>query len=132
MPGRREPEEQPGERGQADRERQHGAVDTMAGTGKRFGGSAHVDRANRPHGADDPTPPPTSESARLPTSSWRSSRLRLAPIAVRTAISRCLAAARARSRFAMFAQAISSTNATADSRTSRPVSAEDSRTCRRT
>ena len=44
----------------------------------------------------------------------------MAPSAVRTAISFCRVAARASSRFAMLAQAISSTNTTATSRTSNP------------
>ncbi len=44
---------------------------------------------------------------------WRSSRPRPAPSAVRTANSRCRVSARASSRFARFAHAISSTNPTA-------------------
>ncbi len=43
-------------------------------------------------------------------------RLRRAPRAIRTAISLCRSAARASSRFATFAQAISRTNATAPRR----------------
>ncbi len=62
-----------------------------------------------------PSAPPMAESSRLSVSSCLMSRARPAPSARRTAISRDRAEARASSRLAMFAQAISSTNATAPS-----------------
>ena len=93
-----------------------------SGIGSRFGGSAAL---IAPHGprprATTPIAPPTIDSIRLSASSWRSSRLRLAPIAVRMAISFCRAAARASSRLAMLAHAISSTKPTAPSSTSSAV-----------
>ncbi len=49
-------------------------------------------------------------------SNWRTTRKRLAPIAARTAISRCRPSARDSSRFATFVQAISSTMPTAATR----------------
>ena len=57
--------------------------------------------------------PPATASSTLSVSSCRTMRPRLAPRAARTAISRWRASARESSRFATFAQAISSTNATA-------------------
>ncbi len=62
-----------------------------------------------------PAIPPIAESSTLSVSICRMMRPRLAPIAARIAISFCLAALRARSRLATFAQAISSTNPTAPS-----------------
>ena len=58
---------------------------------------------------------PTSESTRLSTRSCRTSRQRLAPSAALTATSRSRVLARASSRFATLAQAISSTMPTAPS-----------------
>ena len=60
-----------------------------------------------------PTTPLISDSSTLSTSSCRTMRQRLAPSETRTAISRDRCAARASSRLATLAQAISSTNATA-------------------
>ena len=60
-----------------------------------------------------PTASPPSASARLSVASWRSSRRFDAPSAPRTAISRSRAVARASSRCATFAHAISRTNPTA-------------------
>ena len=60
-----------------------------------------------------PAAPPSEESTRLSTSICRSRRARLAPSAVRTAISFWREAARASSRLATFADAISSTQPTA-------------------
>ncbi len=65
-----------------------------------------------------PAAPPTAESNTLSVSSCRASRQRPAPIAVRIAISRCRAVARASSRLARLAQAISSTKPTAPMSTS--------------
>ncbi|HEX7085183.1 MAG TPA: hypothetical protein VF198_02385 [Vicinamibacterales bacterium] len=60
-----------------------------------------------------PATPPASAIARLSASSWRTRRARLAPMAARTAISRSRSTPRASSRFAMLAQATSSSAATA-------------------
>ena len=62
---------------------------------------------------DSPKPktPLISASSTLSTSSWRTIRQRDAPSETRTLISRERCAARASSRLATFAQAISSTNA---------------------
>jgi hypothetical protein len=53
-----------------------------------------------------PRVPPTTAKSTLSVRSWRRMRARPAPIAVRTAISRWRPSARARSRFAMLAQAM--------------------------
>ena len=58
---------------------------------------------------------PAIESTRLSTMSWRTSRQRPAPSAARMPTSRSRAVARASSRFATFAHAISSTMPTAPS-----------------
>ena len=68
-----------------------------------------------------PTMPPIAESTRLSISSCARSLARLAPIAVRTAISFCREAARASSRFATFADAMSSTQPTAANSTTSAV-----------
>jgi len=60
-----------------------------------------------------PSRPPAVESSTLSVSSCRSSRARRAPSASRTAISRCRPLARASSRPATLAHAISSSSATA-------------------
>ena len=60
-----------------------------------------------------PTAPPAALSTRLSTSSCRTILVRLAPSAVRIAISRRLSRTRASSRLPMLPQAISSTSATA-------------------
>jgi hypothetical protein len=60
-----------------------------------------------------PSAPPAAASTRLSMSSCCTRRTRLAPIAIRTLISRPREAARASSRFATFAQITSSTSATA-------------------
>ena len=60
-----------------------------------------------------PATPPSRDNRTLSVSSWRMRRARLAPRASRTAISRRRAAALDSSRFAIFAQAISSTAPTA-------------------
>ena len=65
-----------------------------------------------------PKTPPNRASRMLSVSNWRSNRVRLAPMVVRIEISRARTVARARRRFARFAQAISSTTTTAASRTS--------------
>ena len=65
-----------------------------------------------------PRPAPSRLSSRLSVSSCRTSLERPAPSAVRMAISDPRAAARARSRLATFAHAISSTKPTAPSRSS--------------
>ena len=58
---------------------------------------------------------PRIDSRRLSIISWRTSRQRLAPSAARMPISRSRAVARASSRFATFAHAMSSTIPTAPS-----------------
>ena len=74
-------------------------------------------RSRTPHVAStSPSAPPITDSKTLSVRSWRSSRPRAAPSALRTAISACRAFERARSRFAMFAHAMSSTNTTAPRR----------------
>jgi hypothetical protein len=64
-----------------------------------------------------PASAPSAESIALSTSSWRITRPREAPIARRSAVSRRLAKARARHRFATFKQASSSTRPVAASST---------------
>jgi len=66
-----------------------------------------------------PSTPPNSASRTLSVSNWRSKRRRLAPSVVRIEISLARAVARARRRFATFAQPIRSTTTTAASKTSR-------------
>lgn len=70
---------------------------------------------NRPvnHASTRPRAAPSRASSVLSISHWRAIRNRPAPMASRTAISRCRADARASSRLATFAQAINSTNPTA-------------------
>ena len=66
-----------------------------------------------PHRANNtPSAAPQMDSSKLSLRSWRTSRERPAPRAMRTANSRCRAAPRARSRFATLAQAISNTRPT--------------------
>ena len=64
----------------------------------------------------NPAAPPASEISKLSVRSCRINLHRPAPIAIRTAISLCLASPRATRRLARFAQAISSTNPTIDIR----------------
>ena len=66
-----------------------------------------------------PATPPATESTRLSVTSWRTSRVRVAPSASRTAISRRLPKARASSMVAMLTHAMSRTNPAAISSTSR-------------
>ena len=61
----------------------------------------------------NPAAPPTHDRTTLSTTSWRMTRARLAPSAIRSAISFCRSTARASSRLATLAQAISRTSATA-------------------
>ena len=92
-----------------------------SGTGRRFAGITASIASTAHSAASNPAAPPIDDSTRLSTSSCRSSRPRLAPSAVRTAISFCRDAARASSRFATFADAISSTQPTAQSSTTSAV-----------
>ena len=72
--------------------------------------------ASTPHTAtSSPSAPPTAASSTLSVSSCRTRRARPAPSARRIAISRCRTDERASSRFATFAQAMSSTQPTAAS-----------------
>ena len=66
-----------------------------------------------------PAAPPASDSTRLSIRSWRISCPREAPIESRTAISFCRAKARAISRFATLAQAMSNTRPTMHMSTTR-------------
>ena len=68
-----------------------------------------------------PASAPSTHSARLSTSSWRTRWRRPAPIASRTAISFCRDQARASSRLATLAQAISTTRPTMPASTSSGV-----------
>ncbi len=71
-----------------------------------------------PHDATmTPSAPPASASTALSVSSWRMTRQRPAPSALRTAISLARAVPRASSRFATLAHAINSTKTTAPTRT---------------
>ena len=70
--------------------------------------AATIHRAN-----SRPSSPPASASRQLSVTNCATRRLRLAPSAARTPSSLVLAVARASSRFATFAHAISSTSATA-------------------
>ena len=66
-----------------------------------------------PHQANSsPTPAASSARTRFSVSAWRTSRILLAPSAVRSENSLRRAAARASTRFATLAQAISRTNPT--------------------
>ena len=69
--------------------------------------------ANRPAESARPSRPAHAASTRLSTRSCRTMRQRLAPIDIRTETSCARVAARASSRLATFAHAISRTNATA-------------------
>jgi hypothetical protein len=79
----------------------------------RLAGFNHVNARMPVPAIRSPTMPPPAASTRLSVDSWRSSRPRLAPSAPRTAISRSRTVARARSRCATFAHAMTSTNPTA-------------------
>ena len=90
---------------------------TSATRGNDAGLSAS--RASMPQPANStPSPPPMRERTRLSVSSCRTSRQRLAPSAVRMAISFWRAAARASSRLATLAQVMIRTKPTAPSSTS--------------
>ena len=90
---------------------------TLAARGKLPGASAsRLDSA--PLAISRPSAALSPHSSRLSTSSRRTSRPRLAPSAARTAISLERDTARASSRFATFAQAISSRKPTAASKDS--------------
>ena len=73
------------------------------------GGGAAWNAAVTAQAMATPAAPPRSDNSTLSVRSWRTSRVRLAPSARRTATSRRLDEARDSSRFAMLAQAISST-----------------------
>jgi hypothetical protein len=75
--------------------------------------TAQSRRRRRANPTRKPAIPPTLASTTLSTISSRAMRGRLAPRAARTAISLRRSTARASSRFATFAQAISRTTATA-------------------
>ena len=84
--------------------------------------AAMVVRTRTPHRAiTSPATPPASAKATLLVRSWRTSRRRSAPKAVRIAISRSRAEERASRRLATLAQAIKSTRPTAPIRIHRAV-----------
>ena len=68
-----------------------------------------------------PEPPPRNARSMFSVSSWRRMRIRWAPSATRTAISRLRAEARAINRFATLAQTMRRTKPTAPRRTKRAV-----------
>ena len=91
------------------------AVDarSRAVAGTLFEPSTRIPASADERQAQSPSAPPATASSTLSVSSWRTIRPRLAPSAARTAISFCRASARDSSRFATFAQAMSSTKPTA-------------------
>ena len=90
------------------------AMGSEAGTSLASNGTADA-------ATSTPSAPPSSASTRLSVINWRTRRSRPAPMAVLTASSLWRANPRASSRFARFAQAISSTQ------TAAPLSASSSR-----
>src|SRR5207247_2614874 len=92
------------------------SIETWCGSGTPGGTSASSTSLPQ-HANPHPSTPPQRESKRLSVSIWRNRRQRVAPSALRTAISFWRAAARERSSVATFAQAIKSTKATAAVRT---------------
>ena len=80
--------------------------------GKRAGAASGSSRTSV-HASARPAAPPAADSTRLSVRSCRTSRERLPPSAARIVSSRWRAAPRESSRFAMLAQAMSSTRATA-------------------
>ncbi len=80
--------------------------------GKRAGAASGSSRTSV-HARARPAAPPAADRTRLSVRSCRTSRVRLPPSAARIVNSRWRAAPRESSRFAMFAQAMSSTRATA-------------------
>src|ERR1700693_3997651 len=72
-----------------------------------------------------PNAPPATASSRLSVKSWRMRLARVAPMAVRTAISRWRPSARESRRLATLAHAMSSTNPTAEENPQRRTDARD-------
>ena len=83
----------------------------------RSGGASATSVVTPTRAISAPAIPATTASTTLSVRSWRTSRARPAPTAARTTISRPRAEARASSRLATLAQAMSRTKATAPSRT---------------
>ena len=111
---RRESEEQAGRRRHAEREQQHAADRRSTSLVRgRLVGYARISACTPTRASNRPSAPPAIDSSTPSVMNCRSSRPRLAPSAVRTANSRCRASARASSRLARFAHAISSTRPTA-------------------
>ena len=112
-PRRREAEREPGEHGDADAEPQHCAIEPEVEEDRPTRRREKRDEQPLPHRATaSPRSAPSVDSSKLSVSSCRMTRPRAAPSATRIAISRRRTAARASSRFATFAQAISSTSPT--------------------
>jgi hypothetical protein len=93
----------------------------MAGKGRVPGGRTRLRMRIAAMAARRPKMPPPAQSATLSMRSWRTRRWRVAPMAVRMAISLWRAAARASRRLAMLAQAMRRTKRTAHMRMRRPV-----------
>ena len=98
----------------------------------RFGGAAATRPRTNHRASSSPAAPPATASTRLSVINCRTNRTRLAPSAVRTAISRARSEPRASNRFARLTQAISRTNATPISRTNIPSRISGSTTYSRT
>ncbi len=84
----------------------------VAEVGRFAGTSCHSSGTTRT-ATRTPSAPPSAARTRLSVASWRTSRSRPAPMAVRTASSCRRASARARRRFARFAHTIRSTHSAA-------------------
>ena len=85
----------------------------------RSAGTNAIKTFNPPIAKNTPITPPSMDSKMLSASNWRINRHGPAPRAVRTAISLSRAALRTRSKFTIFAQAISRTSPTAPNKTSK-------------
>ena len=100
------------DRGEGEHARRRSAPRTAAGT---FAGARRTITSSDTAASARPAAAPAAARTRLSVRSCRASRARLAPRAVRTAISELRRVARIRSRFATFAHAISVTSPTAPS-----------------
>src|SRR5215467_5367191 len=90
-------------------------------------GPADTSSRTPPQARARPTAPPTSDSSTLSAMKYRAMPARPAPSARRTATSRWRASDRTRNRFAMLAQATSSTRPTEPSTIHRALNAADDR-----
>ena len=92
------------------------SIATFASSGMESGGTMARMTRKAPKASAAPRTPPNVESSTLSVSNWRMSRPRVAPSEARSAISRCLVAARESKRFETLAQAISRSMPTAPKR----------------